>query len=176
MTILILIVLALLDTAAAGFRDAAGRNGLLNKDGYYRRAVRLGALYGILPILGIACVVLGLAALTSDPSLWGDFLRAGEAMVWVYGPTATLVALALGIYLSPRFEIRSLATVIILGPFTLLRPVVITGGAVAGVVVSPRWEVAAACCALIVCMAPFGWYLRLGRVNQLDLEELGRLR
>jgi hypothetical protein len=175
-TALILIVLALLDTAAAGFRDAAGRNGLLDKRGYYRRAARLGALLGLLPIAFIASVVLGLTWWSADPTLWPDFLRAGEAMTWVYGPTATLVAVAMGIYLSPRFEVRSLATVIILGPFTLLRPVVITGGAVVGVLAAPRWEVAVACCAVIIAMAPFGWYLNLGRVNQLSLAALVELR
>ena len=175
MTALILVVLALMDTAAAGFRDAAGRNGLLDKVGYYRRAARLGALWGLVPVGVIAGVVLGLTAVSPDPTLWSDYLRAGQVMTWIYGPTATLVAVAMGIYLSPRFEVRSLATVIILGPFTLLRPVVITAGAVAAVVAVPRWEVAAAACAVIVTMAPFGAYLGAAGVNRLSLEELVRL-
>ena len=176
MTALILVVLALMDTAAAGFRDAAGRNGLLDKTGFFRRAARLGALYGLLPVGFIASVVLGLTAASPDPTLWPDFLRAGQVMTWIYGPTATLVAIAMGIYLSPRFEVRSLATVIILGPFTLLRPLVITAGAVAAVAVVPRWEIAAASCAVIVTMAPFGAYLGLAGVNRLTLEQLADLR
>ena len=174
---LILIVLSGLDTAAAGFRDAAGRNALLRKSGYYGRAALRGLAYGLVGMVAIASVVLGLTFLSADSAgLWRDFVMAGRAMIVIYGIVATLVVLALGIYLLPWFEIRSLATVIILGPFTLMRPVVITGGALYGLYTVPRWEVACLCVAIIVVMVPFGWYLALGKVNEATLEEMIELR
>lgn len=62
-----------------------------------------------------------------------DALRAlvvtAERLVLVYGVYATLVVVALGLYLSGSFDFGVLASVLVLGPFTLIRPWVILAGA-----------------------------------------------
>jgi hypothetical protein len=50
-------------------------------------------------------------------------------MVIVYGAYAAIVVLALGVYLLHFFELSVLATVVLLGPLTLLRPLLIVSGA-----------------------------------------------
>jgi hypothetical protein len=45
-------------------------------------------------------------------------------MLYVYAPYSVLVILALALYLIPKTDSRSLATVVVLGPFTMLRPYV----------------------------------------------------
>jgi hypothetical protein len=177
MIVMILVVLAVLDAAAAGFRDAAGRNALLRKSGYYRRSVVRGVWCGSGAIVAIFAVTLGLAAASEDGAvLWADFLRAGEVMVWFYGSVATLVLIAIGVFLSSRFEIRALVTVVILGPFTMLRPVVLTAGALIAVATVPRWEVTAACITLIITTVPLGLYIRALGLNRLSFEQMTRLR
>ena len=53
-------------------------------------------------------------------------------MLTVYGPYAILVLAALGCYLTLGWRQRYLASSLILGPLTLLRPVVAVAGAVFG--------------------------------------------
>jgi len=54
-------------------------------------------------------------------------------MAIVYGAYATLVAAALVLYATPSIDLRTLAIVSILGPFTMMRPWVIAAGALHGV-------------------------------------------
>ncbi|MBL8934217.1 MAG: hypothetical protein JNM69_06680 [Archangium sp.] len=61
---------------------------------------------------------------------WSALLVAADAMVLVYGVFATLVLSALGLYLVGSFDFAVLSSVLVLGPFTLVRPLVIVAGAV----------------------------------------------
>lgn len=48
--------------------------------------------------------------------------ETAEVLVWSFGSYATLVLLALGAWLAAEPDVRTLASVVILGPFTLIRP------------------------------------------------------
>jgi hypothetical protein len=77
-------------------------------------------------------------------------------MLAAYAAYALLVLSALAIYAWPSLEIRTLATVLVLGPCTMLRPYVIVVGAVLGWVSAPRVETAvvAASAALVMLVLP----------------------
>jgi hypothetical protein len=72
MIALVLWLLATLDAAFAGYRDAAGRNALINKRRYYRCAMLRGALMGQLAV-GVAAFIIGLSlAMSAD---WRGLLQ-----------------------------------------------------------------------------------------------------
>lgn len=122
-----LLVLAILDGTFAGFRSSLGRTGLLD----HRRSDVRASLRG--GVLVIALLALPVAAASIDASARPHrrhlYRRAGEAMLAVYGPYAALVLLALLVYATLGWRLKYLATAVILGPFTLLRPVIALAGA-----------------------------------------------
>ena len=70
--------------------------------------------------------------LLAHPALLGQYARAGKAMLEVYGPYALLMLTALAFYTALNWRLKYLASALILGPFTLIRPVIaILGGALA---------------------------------------------
>lgn len=119
----VLATLALVDAGFSGFRDAAGRNPRIRKEGYYRRAVRRGLWAGALGCVAVASLVVVLVARAPMPAeTFAALSSAAEALVWSLGVFATAVLLALGVWLAAEPDLRALASVIILGPFTLIRP------------------------------------------------------
>ncbi|MEM1032536.1 MAG: hypothetical protein AAGN82_19475 [Myxococcota bacterium] len=121
--------LASLDAAFAGFRIAAGRNPLLEKRRYYARAVGRGWFVGQGVILLVAVTIAATHLLAVAPqAVWQAHLRAGGDMLWWYLPYAVLVLSALVVYAAPDPDVSSLATVLVLGPFTAARPLVIVAG------------------------------------------------
>ena len=137
-----LLTLALLDGSFAGFRSSAGRTGLIN----HRRSDRQAAWRGA----GLVCVLLApvIAAVCADafvhPGHRDDYTRAGIAMLAVYSPYALLVLIALACYATLNWRLKYLASVLILGPFTLLRPGIAIVGAALGAARSSDTAVAAA--------------------------------
>jgi len=125
-----LLTLAVLDGAFAGFRSSAGRTGLISHRRSDHRAARRGA--------GLVCVLLApvIAAVSADalihPRHLDGYARAGAAMLAVYVPYALLVLLALACYATLDWRLRYLASALILGPFTLLRPGIAILGAALG--------------------------------------------
>lgn len=118
-----LAVLALVDAAFAGFRDAAGRNPRIRKLGYFRRAVRRGLRAGAVSCAAVALVVVVLVGRAPAPAdAYSRIAEAATLWLWPLGVYATLVLLALGVWLAAEPDLRALASVIILGPFTLIRP------------------------------------------------------
>lgn len=129
----LMILLAVLDLTFAGFRAAAGRNGLIEKRAYYARSMVAGALAGV----GFSAVMalVTFAALRPSPSpgvLYNDLVGVGLRMALVFGAYAALVLLALFVYVLARHELRTLATVAILGPFTMARPWMVVVAAIYG--------------------------------------------
>jgi len=125
--------LAVVDAAFAGFRAAAGRNARIYKLAYYRAAVARGALCGA-ALVGLLAALTA-AVLVSSPNAaqqYADLVRVGGRMLWVLGAYAVLVLAALVVYRCADWNLRSLATVAILGPFTLLRAWVIALACVVG--------------------------------------------
>ncbi|MFT3841154.1 MAG: hypothetical protein QM723_29450 [Myxococcaceae bacterium] len=151
MPFFLLWTLAVVDGGFAGFRSAAGRDGHIFKEAYFRSAIRRGLRYGFL-VTVLAGLLIGVAAFASpSPQARVDELQPGaQVMLWVLGGYATLVLLALGIWSTAEADLRTLASVIILGPFTLIRPLVIVGAAGWAAYVAPN--VVAAGLAVAVCV------------------------
>jgi hypothetical protein len=129
-TPILLVALALIDGAFCGFRDAAGRDPRIEKRAYYRRALLRGTLAALVAVLVLGALTGAALLLAPDGAgLYADLLAVGARMVWVYGGYATLVCAALVVYAIPIHDLSTLMTVIILGPFTMMRPFVIAAGA-----------------------------------------------
>jgi SAM-dependent methyltransferase len=124
----------------AGFRSSAGRTGLINHRQSDHQAARRGA------VLAFVMLTPVIAATSRDiaihPALMGDYTRAGIVMCAVYGPYALLVLTALACYATLGWRLKYLATALILGPFTLLRPGIAVLGAVLAAVLSKDLVVA----------------------------------
>lgn len=127
MSPVLLAVLVLVDGTLCGFRAAAGRNPKLFLRDYYAASMRRAALLALVVVLGFSGVAFAVRA--ADADAFDTLVRTGDAMVLVYGTYATIVLLALGLYLVGHFDLGVLATVVVLGPFTLARPLVIILGA-----------------------------------------------
>jgi hypothetical protein len=144
-----LLVLAVLDGAFSGFRASAGRTGLIGHRAADWRAARRGVTLACLLLLPAIVVVS--ASVLAAPGLLGAGTRAGVVMLAVYAPYALAVLLALACYWSLSWRKRYLAMIVILGPLTLLRPVVAIAGAVAGAVSSR--DILTSACAITAAAA-----------------------
>jgi uncharacterized membrane protein YesL len=132
-TPVLLALLAVVDAAFAGFRAAAGRNARIFKRDYYRKSLLRGALAGLLLVVLLGILTLLVLALSADAAQqYAELLVVGERMLWVFVPYAVLVLTALVVYAVFDYDVRALATVAILGPFTLARPWVIALGCLVG--------------------------------------------
>lgn len=151
--------LAVVDAGFCGFRDAAGRDRLIEKRPYYGRAVRRGMFLGLALVIPFAIGI----ALLADAGVWPDLLQVAARMVWIYGAYATLVLLALGVYLVSSGDLRTLATVAVLGPFTLLRPLVICAGAAWGAIGAAHATTAVLACLAGTVMISFEFALERWR-------------
>ncbi|MBC7932397.1 MAG: oxidoreductase, partial [Rubrivivax sp.] len=128
-TLALLYLLATMDAAFIGYREAAGRNALIRKSAYYRRALLRGALWGQLAVLvaGVAIAAFYFAA--DDRAAFASaLLEAGRRMLLVYVPYAAIVVAAFAVRLLPSVDLRSLTSVLIFGPFLLARPAVVVAG------------------------------------------------
>ncbi len=131
--------LGMLLAGLAGFCDAAGRIGLIFKKRYYIQAVQRALLWSQLtwPLAGVG-FALGYA-LSSDASAYFLALeQAGRAALWIYASYTSLVALTFLGYAIPHTEARSLVTVALFGPLTLLLPVVVLTGFFAAIYTHPH--------------------------------------
>jgi len=144
MIALVLWLLATLDAAFAGYRDAAGRNALINKRRYYRRAMLRGALMGQLAV-GIAALIIALSLILSADwrGLLQDYETAGARMLTIYLPYAFVVLLTFLVRWIPSVDLRSITSTVIFGPFTLIRPLVAAIGMGYGVFAARRMIVVA---------------------------------
>jgi hypothetical protein len=132
-------LLATLDAAFAGYREAAGRNALIRKRRYYRRAMIKGVLFGQVAVgLAAAVALISLALAADRESLLRDYEAAGFRMLLVYVPFALIILLALLARSIPSVDIRSITSTLIFGPFTLIRPLVAIAGLLYGVLSAPR--------------------------------------
>jgi hypothetical protein len=124
--IVALMVLAVVDGAFAGFRAGAGRTSLVRpwRRGYYPRFVVAGGL------TSLACQVPAAVsgAVGVDVTAAADVaavVAAATAIGEVAGLYAAVVIAAIVIWVLAGIEGRTLVSVIVLGPFTLLRPFVV---------------------------------------------------
>lgn len=148
--LLLLWILSLTDGAFAGYRDAAGRDAHIFKADYYRRAVRRGMRFALgtnaIAVILAAAVVI---AAPSPATRFADLLVTARWMLLPVGAYATVVLGALGLWAAADADLRTLASVTVLGPFTLLRPWIIAAAGVLGAYRAPSTPAALA--AVVVC-------------------------
>lgn len=161
MTPWLLALLVLVDGTLCGFRAAAGRNPRLFLRDYYAASMKRAALLALVITTGFLGVAMAVRA--HDAEAFSAILSAAEVMVVVYGVYATVVLLALGLYLIGHFDLGVLATVLVLGPFTLARPLVIVAGAAVAGWSSPHPAAVAFTLAGASSMLVFERLLDLGR-------------
>jgi len=139
-----LYVLATLDSAFVGYREAAGRSALIRKGAYYRRALLRGALWGQAAV-GLALLVFAaLYVLTGERAAFvGALLEAGRRMLTVYVPYALVVLAAFAVRAAPSVDVRSLTSTLVFGPFLFARPALVAAGVVWGFCAARRWDAAA---------------------------------
>lgn len=143
MSLIVLPMLVLIDAGFAGFRDAAGRDPRIHKwrDGWYPRAVVRGLIAGAIALVVVA-VLAGIPGLVFE--LGADYRRAADAMLLILGPYTLFVLGAFIPYFIPSIEVRTLVSVIVFGPCTLVRPLVILASAIVAMLTVPQPAVCAA--------------------------------
>jgi len=142
MTVLALASLAVFDVLLSGTRAAAGRDGRIAKPPYYRAAGWRALWAGLVVVAGNAALVAILVATAVDPAAaWAAMERAGARCVEVFGAFATVTLLAILFWFAPVRELRIVPTLVVLGPLTLIRPLVVVGGLLYAVAGSASWRV-----------------------------------
>ena len=132
-------LLATIDSAFIGYREAAGRNALIKKRAYYRHALLRGALFGQVAVLIVGITTAVVLAVSSDRrALFSEMESVGARMLSVYIPYAVIILITFGVRALPSVDIRSITSVLIFGPFTFIRPLVVLAGAVWGVMAAPK--------------------------------------
>ena len=145
-------LLVTLDGGFAGFRDAAGRSLHLDLRPMQVRNILRG-LGGAQVVCLLSAVPLLVGMAGGDTTLEEAFVRTGSMLVAFFGVYATLVLSSLSIYLLPDPDISSLSTVLVLGPLTLLRPVVIIAGWILAMPEADLWcglACTVGCCAMLL--------------------------
>ncbi|GAB3055457.1 hypothetical protein GCM10027053_15390 [Intrasporangium mesophilum] len=133
MTALVLTALAavaLMDAACSGFRSALGRTGLINHSALDREATVRGVLTLFICLLP-ACLVFTVDVMAARTPVQ-KYTVTAAAMLVVLVPYAVVVLLALGAYAVLGWRQKYVAMAVVLGPFTLMRPVVALGAGLAG--------------------------------------------
>ena len=168
MTALLLWALATVDAAFIGYREAAGRSALINKAAYYRRAMLRGALFGQIAV-GIvgAAIAITLALSTRPLELVHELQAIGSRMLIVYIPYALIILIAFAVRVAPSVDLRSITSVLIFGPFTLFRPMVIVAGVVWGFLYAPG--TATLLLSLLTLSLMLGLEFILGRLRARNL-------
>lgn len=131
-------LLATVDSAFIGYREAAGRNALIEKSAYFRRALIRGALFGQLAVLivGIITVIVLLSS-SNAGALFSKLELVGARMLTVYIPYALIILITFCVRAVPSVDIKSITSVLIFGPFTFIRPAIVLAGAIWGIVAAP---------------------------------------
>ena len=131
-------LLATVDSAFIGYREAAGRNALIGKRDYYLRALIRGALFGQVAVLIVGVITAAALASSSNAGiLFSRIEVVGARMLIVYVPYALIILITFLVRALPSVDIRSITSVLIFGPFTFIRPLVVLAGAVWGVIAAP---------------------------------------
>mgnify|MGYP003576381477 CR=1 FL=1 len=161
MVLLGLYILATMDAMFCGYRAAAGRNALINKTAYYRRAMRRGAIsgQGAVFILGIAIGVV-IASAQHRAMMKETLIQAGARMLLVYIPYAVVVLAAFAARWMRSVDIRSSISALLFGPLTFVRPLV----AVAGIL----WAIIITRCVEVILLGALALALMLSLEKILD--------
>lgn len=141
MTLLVLYLLALLDGLLCGLRTSMGRCPLIRKHSYYMWALFRGLIGAqVVSMLALAALLLTSAFSLRRNALHADLESAAGRMLWVFLPYAVLVLFNLVLRLIPSTDIRSATSVLMLGPLTAIRPLVMIVGVLYGISASDLLE------------------------------------
>jgi len=153
-------LLATVDSAFIGYREAAGRNALIDKRAYFRHALIRGALFGQLAVLivGVTTAIV-LVSVRDAGFLFSDLELIGARMLMVYVPYALILLITFCVRAIPSVDIRSITSVLIFGPFTFIRPLVVLAGAVWGVLAAPSAITIALTVLIVTLMLGLGSFL-----------------
>lgn len=139
-----LYLLASVDAALSGYAAAAGRNALIEKGAYYKKAMLRGFVLGqIAAALGLSAVLLVLNGSSHPASLRADLHRLGIGILQVYLPFTAVLLAAFAVRSFPSAEVRSFTSGLAYGPLAGLRPLVGVAGLAWGLASAPRPEFAA---------------------------------
>ncbi len=129
-----LVLLLVADASLVGYRAVCGYSAFVDRSELEHHAARVGAAAGAAAAVLLACWFGALLLAAGDPgALLDDLTRSGAALLTVYAAFAALTGVALaGWYVAPS-RWATLAMVTILGPLTLVRPLVLVAGAAAAV-------------------------------------------
>lgn len=153
LTCCLLYVLAVVDCMFVSYRSAGGRNGLINKRAYYTRACAEGAIFAQIPIAISGMLAFAIYSGTNNkPQLLEQFTYAGHAMLEIYLTFTLCIALALLIRCLRSVDARTIAQILVLGPFTFVRPYVAILGASSAVLRVPHTGVAVVVCMTVLMM------------------------
>ena len=117
-------LLVVLDGGFAGYRARAGRFARIRRLGHDLRAVGRGALAGLVTM---ALTVAAALALSRGALFDVSSRDAALKVLWVAGGYSVLVIAAFVPFLTGSPDLRSLTTVVLFGPLTLLRPALVIG-------------------------------------------------
>ncbi len=117
-------LLVSLDCALMGYRLAMGRSTLLRKRRYFQLATVRGGLLGLVPLAAVRSVGVVLVE-RGEPTVATGFDQAMGRFLIVGGCYASLILGASMLCALPSVTVRTAASVMIFGPLTLLRPLVV---------------------------------------------------
>ena len=175
MTLLVLYLLALLDGLLCGLRTSMGRCPLIRKRRYYVRAALRGiAGAQIVSTMALAALLLAMGLSSNRGALRADLESAAGRMLWVFLPYAALVLANLALRLVPSTDIRSATSVLMLGPLTAIRPLVMIAGVVAGLSASRLLETRMLGGLILVLMLSLEFFLnrRAGAAQAAAIRQL----
>ncbi|MEI7058631.1 hypothetical protein WBG06_22605 [Nocardioides sp. CCNWLW239] len=148
MSVVILVLLGVLDAAFSGFRSAQGRSGLVD----HAQEDSAGILRGVRLFPWVAAPAVAVAVVDVLRGGGAAYGTAGDLFLLIIAPFAVMVLLALAAYGILRWELRYLASAIILGPCTFLRPYVVTVAAIIVIVRTAEVTVAVAATLAVIAV------------------------
>ena len=164
--------LATVLTIFVGFRDAAGRNARILKKHYYVSCIFKAFVLGQACLVPLVCVAFLCSA------NFGIIEGISNRCLPVFSAYTALVFLTFVPYAIPNWEIKSLVTVVVFGPLTLLQPLVILSGTVYAVLPfsDHLLEVILICTGSLFCLLfermlrSLGWSRKAALIQKPDKE------
>ncbi len=175
MILFILYILALLDGVLCGFRTGAGRCALIYSQRFYLRSMLRGFMVAqAASVVALGALLMTIAASHNGAVLIADLEKAAARMVAVFTVYAAVVLFNLALRLAPSVDIRSATSVLVLGPLTALRPVVMVAGTVYGIWASTLLATKLLGAFVLALMLNSEWLLNRmnDRIQQRELQGL----
>jgi len=132
-------ILVSLDCALMGYRLAMGRSALLDKRRYHQRRSLRAAAVGQ-PALAAVTLLTACLVAAGPVGIDGAFNAAMVRLLVVAVPYAACILATTAVCILPSVSARTAASIVIFGPFTLIRPLVVSIAVLYAVLPDPRWQ------------------------------------